>query len=157
MDHKRKNIRAYTRANLEVTLYTDLPKGSRKNLNKKKIALNPTWKPSGSLSVKSQYQPMVGRESSLLSSKLETTRLLGVIFSTSLQEEREYQDKNMSPMGDALHRLDVMAEMNHRMGYKNVMKDPFNPREVTYVETNLIDLDDLANSEETSTNKKQVY
>ena len=46
--------------------------------------------------------------------------------------------------------------MNHRLGYKNFIEDPFNPRVVPYVERNLIDLDDPANLEATSIDPKEV-
>ena len=69
MVDKRKNTRAYMRANPNVTMYTNLPQGGRKNLNKKKIGPNPTWKPRSNVSVNSPYQPVVGRESASLSSE----------------------------------------------------------------------------------------
>ena len=87
---KRKNTRAYTRANLDVPMYNDLPQGGRKNFNKKKADPNPTWKPRGRVSVNSQYQPMVGREYSSLSYESKTTRLLVGIFSTPIPDERNY-------------------------------------------------------------------
>ena len=75
----------------------------------------------------------------MLSSKLETTRLLGGIFSTPMQEDHVYHDKNVSLVGDTFHR----SEMNYRLGYGNTMKDR---KIVPFVETNLIDLDDPADS-----------
>ena len=51
----------------------------------------------------------------------------------------------------------MIGEMNHMLGYKNVMEDPFNPRVVPYVEKNLIDLDDPTNSEANSADRKEVY
>ena len=42
MANKRKNTRAYTRANPDVPMYTNLPQGGRNNLNKKKVDPNPT-------------------------------------------------------------------------------------------------------------------
>ena len=60
-------------------------------------------------------------------------------------------------MGDILYRPNVIGEMNHKLGYGNVMKDLFDPRVVLYGETNLIDLDDHTNSEVTSTNLEEVY
>ena len=75
----RKNTRAYTRANPDIPMYTNLPQGGRRNLNKKKADPNPTWKTKGSISVNSQYQP-VARRGSSLSSELENTRILGGIF-----------------------------------------------------------------------------
>ena len=62
----------------------------------------------------------------------------------------------MSPVGNASPRQDLIAEMNHRLGYKNAFEDPFNPRVVPYMETNLIDLDDPANSKATSIDPKEV-
>lgn len=90
MVDKRKNTRAYMRANPNVPMYADLPQGGRKNLSKKRMGPNPKWKTRGSVSINSQYQPVVGRESSSLSSESETTRLLGGIFSTPSQDERVY-------------------------------------------------------------------
>ena len=55
MADRRKNTRAYTRANPYIPMYTDLPQGGRRNLNKKKEDPNPTWKTRGSNSVNSQY------------------------------------------------------------------------------------------------------
>ena len=89
MADRRKNTRAYTRANLDIPMYTDLPQGGRKNLNKKREDPNPTWKTRGSISVNSQYQPVARRESSL-SSESKNTRLLGGIFITPLPDERTY-------------------------------------------------------------------
>ena len=60
MEKKRKST-IYKRANLEIPLYIDLPQGGRKNQNKKKENVNPTWKPRGSISVNSQYHPVVAR------------------------------------------------------------------------------------------------
>ena len=65
MADRRKNTRAYTRANPNIPMYTDLPQGGRRNLNKKKANPNPTWKTKGSNSVNYQYQPVARRESSL--------------------------------------------------------------------------------------------
>ena len=62
MADKRKNTRDYMRANPDVTMYTDLPQGGRKNQNKKKVEVNPTCKPRGSVLVNSQYQSMIGRD-----------------------------------------------------------------------------------------------
>lgn len=64
MANKRKNTRAYMRANPDVSMYTDLPQGCRKNQNKKKTDPNPTWKPRGNVPINSCYQPVIGRESS---------------------------------------------------------------------------------------------
>ena len=72
MADRRKNTRAYTRANPNIPMYTNLPQGGRRNLNKKKAYPNPTWKARGSISVNSQYQPVARRES-LLSSELKNT------------------------------------------------------------------------------------
>lgn len=157
MADTRKSTQAYARASRDIPLHTNLPQGGRKNQNKKKVDINPTLKPRCSTSVSSQYQPVVGREFYLLTSESKTTRLLGGIFSTPVQDEIIYQDKDMSPMGDALHRLDVMAKMNHRFGYKIVMEDPFNPRIVPYMETNLIDYEDPIDSEATAVDPKEVY
>ena len=115
MANKRKNTRAYIRANLDVLMYTDLPQGGRKNLNNKKIDPNPTWKPRSNVSVNSPYQPMVGRESASLSSESKNTRLLEGLFSTPLIDERFFQDKDMSPVGNASPRPDLMVDMNHRL------------------------------------------
>lgn len=153
MTDKRKNTRAYTRVNPNVPMYTDLPQVGRKNLSKKRMDTNPTWKPRGNVSVNS-LQPMVGRESSSLSSKSETTRLLGGIFITPSQDERVYQEKNMSPVGNSSPQPDLIVDMNHRLGLNSSFEDPFNPREVPYMETNLIDLDDPVDSEATQTLKK---
>ena len=73
----------------------------------------------------------------------------GAMFSTPLQEDQVYHDKNVSLVKDTLHRSD----MNHRLGYGNFMKDP---RIVPYMETNLIDLDDPIDSEVTSADPKEV-
>ena len=91
---------------------------------------------------------MVGRESSSLSSELETTRLLGGILSNPVQDHI-YHDKNVSSLGDTFHR----SEMNYKLGYGNAMKDH---KTVPFMETNLIDLDDPIDSEATSTNPKEV-
>jgi hypothetical protein len=48
----------------------------------------------------------------------------------------------MSPVGNASPRPDLIENMNYRLGLKNSFEDPFNPRVVPYMETNLIDLDD---------------
>ena len=94
--------------------------GSRKNKGKKKVDLNPTWKPRSNTSVYPQYQlVVVGKESSSLSSQSETTRILGGIISTLVQEDHIYHDKNASSVGDTFHR----SEMNYRLGYENTMKD----------------------------------
>ena len=53
MVDRRKNTRAYKRANPNVSMYTDLAQGGRRNLNKKKANPNPTWKTRGSISVNS--------------------------------------------------------------------------------------------------------
>ena len=50
-----------------------------------------------------------------------------------------------------------IKEMNHKMAYRNAMENSFNPRQVPYVETNLIDLDDPVDSEATSIDPKEVY
>ena len=55
MDDKKKNTRAYMRANPNVPMYIDLPQGGQKNLNKKRADSNPTWKPRSSVSVNSLY------------------------------------------------------------------------------------------------------
>ena len=47
MADRRKNTRAYTRANRDIPMYTDLPHGGRKNLNKKKVDTNPTCQTRG--------------------------------------------------------------------------------------------------------------
>ena len=119
MANKRKHTRAYTRANLDVPMYTDLPQGGRKNLNKKKADPNPTWKPRGSISVNSQYQLVGRRESSSLSSESENTRLLGGIFSTPLLDEIIHQYKDMSPIWKRSPILDLIAKMSHRLGLKS--------------------------------------
>ena len=49
MADRRKN----TRANPSVPMYTNLPQGGRRNLNKKKANPNPTWKTKGSIIVNS--------------------------------------------------------------------------------------------------------
>lgn len=143
MADKRKN----TRAHPDEPMYTDLPKGGRKKLNKKRIDPNPTWKPRGSVSINSQYQPMIGRESSSLNSESETTRLLGRIFTTPVPDERTYQDKDMSLVGNISPRLDLIAKMHHRLGFKSCFGYPSNPKIVSYTEPNLIDLDDPTDSE----------
>ena len=102
----------------------------------------------------SQYQPILGRESSSLSSESETTRLLGGIFSTPLPNERVFQDKDVSMVGIASSRPDLIADMNHRLGLRSAFDDPFSPREAPYVEPNLIDLDNLVDLEATSTDPK---
>ena len=99
---------------------------------------------------------MARRESSSLNFESETTRLLGGIFSTPLPDERIYQDKNMSPIGNASLRLDLISKMNHRLGCKSSFGDPFNPRVVPYMEPNLIDLDDPTDSKATSIDPKEV-
>ena len=104
MADKRKNTRVYTRANHDIPLYIDLPQGGRKNQGKKKVDLNPTWEPRSNTSVYPQYQPVVGRKSSSLSFESKTTRLLGGIFSTPVQEDHVYQDNNVSSVGDTFHR-----------------------------------------------------
>ena len=53
MAKKRKNTRAYTRANPDVPMYIDQPQGGRKNLNKKRADPKPTWKIRGSISMNS--------------------------------------------------------------------------------------------------------
>lgn len=60
----------------------------------------------------------------------------------------------MSLVGDVLCRLDVIKEMNQRLGYRNSVDTTFNPRQVLYVETNLIDLDDPVDSEATFVDPK---
>ena len=65
MADRRKNTRAYTRANPNIPMYTDLPQGGRKNLNKKRVDPNPMWKTRGSISMNSQYQLVARRECSL--------------------------------------------------------------------------------------------
>ena len=109
--NRRKNKRAYTRANPNVPMCTDLPHGGRKNLNKKKLDQNSSWKTRGSTSINSQYQLVARRESSL-SSESENTRLLGGIFSTPILDERTYQDKDMSLVRNRSPRPELMAEMN---------------------------------------------
>ena len=69
---------------------------------------------------------MVGRESSSLSFESETTRLLGGIFSTPLKDERIYQDNNMPLVGNASQMPDLIADMNHRIGFSSSFEDPFN-------------------------------
>lgn len=105
----------------------------------------------------SQYQPVVERESSSLSSKSENTRLLGGILTTPIQAEKVYHDKNVSSIGDIPCRPNVMKEMNHRLGYKNTLDVFFNLRQTPYVEINLIDLDDPVDSEATYANPEEVY
>ena len=56
---------------------------------------------------------------------------------------------NVSSIGYTFHILD----MNHRLGYGNVMKDP---RTVPYMEPNLMDLDDPTHSEATFVDPKEV-
>lgn len=46
--------------------------------------------------------------------------------------------------------------MNHRIGLKISLEDPFNPTVVPYMETNLIDLDGPTNLEATSADLKEV-
>jgi hypothetical protein len=156
MADKRKNTRAYTRVNPDIPMHIYLPQAGRKNLNKKRIDPNPTWKPRSNVSVNSPYQLVVGRESSSLSSGSENTRLLGGLFSTPLQDESIFQEKDMSPERNASPRPDLMVDMNHRLGLKSSFEDHFNPRAIPYMETNLIDLDDPANSEVTSADPKEV-
>ena len=146
MADKRKNTRAYMRANPNVPMYTDLPQGGRKNQNKKRIDPNPTWKPRGNAFINSQYQLVLGREYSSLSFESKTTRLLGSIFSTPLPDERVFQDKDVSMVGIASSRPDPIADMNYRLGFRSSFDDPFNPRVAPYVEPNLIDLDYPTNS-----------
>ena len=74
-------------------------------------------------------------------------RLLGGIFSTRLLDERTYQEKNMSLVGNASLRLDLISKMNHRLGLRSSFRDPFNPRIVPYVEPNLINLNAPSDSE----------
>ena len=150
MADKRKNTRAYTRANPNVPLYTDFHQGGRKNQGKKKADPNLIEKPRDNTSVYPSYQPVVGRESSLLSFELETMRFLGGIFSTLVQEDHIYHDNNVSLVGDTFHRL----ENNYRLGYGNVMKDR---RTIPFVETNLIDLDDHVDLEENYVDPKEVH
>lgn len=46
--------------------------------------------------------------------------------------------------------------MNHRLGIKSSFEDPFNSRAIPYMETNLIDQDDLADSKATFIDPKEV-
>ena len=46
--------------------------------------------------------------------------------------------------------------MNHRLGLRSSFDDPFNPRAAPYIEPNLIDINDPANSEATSADPKEV-
>ena len=62
----------------------------------------------------------------------------------------------MSLVGNASPRLDLIVDMNHRLGSRSAFEDPFNPRVVQYMETNLIDLDDLTDLEATSVDPKEV-
>ena len=74
---------------------------------------------------------------------------MGGIFITLVQVDHVYHDNNASSIGDTFHR----SEMNYRLGYGNTMKDH---RSIPFMETNLIDLDDLADSEATFANPKGV-
>lgn len=47
--------------------------------------------------------------------------------------------------------------MNYRLGFRSSFDKTFNPRATPYVEPNLIDLDDPADSETTSANPKEVH
>ena len=156
MADRRKNTRAYTRANFDVPMYTDLPRGGRKNLNKKKADPNPTLKIRGNTSVNSQYQAVPRRESSL-SSESENIRLLGGIFSTPIPDEKTYQDKDISPVGIGSPRLELMAKMNQKLqGLKRSFGNPFISKAASSIEPNLIDLDDPIDSEATSIDPKEL-
>ena len=155
MANRRKNTRAYTRANPGIPMYTNLPQGGRKNLNKKRVDPNPTWKTRGSISVNSQYKPIARRESSL-SSKSKNTRLLGGIFSTPLLDERTYQDKDLSLVGTRSPRLELIAKMNQRLGPKSSFGNPLNSKAVSYTQPNLINLDDPIDSKATSVDPKEL-
>ena len=61
-------------------------------------------------------------------------RLLGGMFSTPLPDERTYQDKEMSQVGNVSPIPDPIAKMNHRLGLKNSFQDPLNPRVVPHME-----------------------
>ncbi len=73
---------------------------------------------------------MVERESSSINSKLETTWLLGEIFTTPLPEDMIYQDKIVSFVGDIPLRPNMEREVSHRWGYKDNTNVEFNPRQV---------------------------
>ena len=61
----------------------------------------------------------------------------------------------MSPIGNASLRKNLISKMKHRLGLKSSFGDPLNPRAIPHIEPNLIDLDEPANSEATSTDPKE--
>ena len=64
--------------------------------------------------------------------------------------------KNMSSVGNASPRPDLIVKMNHRLRSRITFEDPFNLRAIPYMETNLIDLDDPMDLEATSAYPKEV-
>ena len=72
------------------------------------------------------------------------------MFTTPLLEERIFQDKIVSSLGDTPFRPNVSKEVYHRWGYKNTLTFGPNIREFLYIERNLIDLDDLVALKTTS-------
>ena len=62
----------------------------------------------------------------------------------------------MSPVGTRSPRLELVAKVNQRLGPKSSFGDPFNSKAISYVEPNLIDLDDPVDSEATSIDPKDL-
>lgn len=59
-------------------------------------------------------------------------------------------------MGIASPRPRPIADINCRLGFRSSSDNLFNPRVAPYMEPNLIDLDDPADSEATSADSKEV-
>ena len=93
---------------------------------------------------------MIEIESLSLNFESENTRLLGEIFSTPLPEEKIYHDKFFSSIVDTTFKPNMSKEINQRCGYKNTLNIKLNLGKVSYIERNLIDLDDLVDLENTS-------
>ena len=62
----------------------------------------------------------------------------------------------MPPVGTRSPRPKLMAEMNQRLGLKSSFGDPFNSEDFSYIQPNLIDLDDPIELEATSVDPKEL-
>ena len=112
MAEKRKNTRSYAKANLDVPLYEELPPPGTKNTAKKKGEFVHMWRLRENVHNNPQYHPTIERETSLLSSKSQTTNLFGGIFSIPFQADQDFQDKLISPMGDPMSKFAGSKEVN---------------------------------------------
>ena len=89
MVDKRKNTRAYVKANPDIPLYEELPVGNRRNNTKKKGEAIHTWKPRENVHSNPLYHA-ASRETSSMSSESKNTRLFSRTFSTPLYADQDF-------------------------------------------------------------------